>query len=176
MPAMPPPRITTDLPAPTLPGQSPGRGDCIPGGGGGGGGAGGFGAAAGAAEDDPQAASEVPIPIAAIVRSIAELPTALPIAVRNSRRLMSLRSDVMPLPYSRQSPFPENILQNSILLLKIRFAARSWPVRVFDSGSWSEFPVNCFRGPVGHMHNRAYGLFLRVCPIPEPKNNARSQD
>jgi len=83
MPAMPPPRITTVLPAPTFDGQSPGRGEAIrPGGGGG---AGGFIGAPGAADDDPQALSDVPIPIAAIVRSIAELPTARPMEVRNSR-------------------------------------------------------------------------------------------
>jgi len=73
---MPPPRMTTDLPIPMLAGQSPGRGDRmrnIEGGGGGG-----LGAAPGAADDDPQLASEVPIPIAAIVLNIAELPTALP--------------------------------------------------------------------------------------------------
>ncbi len=63
---------------------------------GGDGGSGGFGAAPGAADDEPQAASEVPIPIAAIVRNIAEPPTALPMAVKNSRRRMSRRSDVMP--------------------------------------------------------------------------------
>ena len=68
------------------------------GGGGGGGGDGGLGDEPGAAEDDPHALSEVPIPIAAIVRNIAELPTALPTAVRNSRRFMSFASDAMPPP------------------------------------------------------------------------------
>lgn len=85
MPAIPPPRITTDLPAPTLGGQSPGRGDIILGGGGGFG-AGGLGA--GAAEEEPQAATVDAIPIAAIARNIADPPTALPMAVRNSRRAM----------------------------------------------------------------------------------------
>lgn len=80
---MPPPRIATVLPAPTLAGQSPGRGEAIrPGGGGG---AGGLIGAPGAADDDPQALNEEPMPIAAIVLSIAELPTARPIEVRNSR-------------------------------------------------------------------------------------------
>jgi len=65
---------------------------------GGSGGGGGIGAVPGAAEDDPQLASEVPIPIAAMVRNIAEPPTALPMAVRNSRRRMSFRSDIMPPP------------------------------------------------------------------------------
>jgi len=65
---------------------------------GGGGGAAGFGAVPEAAEDDPQLASDVPIPIAAMVLNIAELPTALPMAVRNSRRRRSCRSDLMPSP------------------------------------------------------------------------------
>jgi hypothetical protein len=69
-----------------------------------GGGGGGLDAAPGAADDDPQLESEVPIPIAAIVLNIAELPTALPTAVRNSRRRMSFRSDVMPSPALSASP------------------------------------------------------------------------
>lgn len=104
MPEIPPPSMTTVLPTPTLAGQSPGRGDFVPGGGGGAGG-GGLGEEPGAAEDEPQAESVVPIPIAAIVRSIAELPTALPTAVRNSRRLMSLRSDVILAPLDSAQPF-----------------------------------------------------------------------
>lgn len=80
--------MTTVLPAPIFAGQSPGRGDCNCGGGGGGGG--GFGAEAGAADEEPQAESVVPIPIAAMVLSIAELPTALPTAARNWRRFMCL--------------------------------------------------------------------------------------
>ena len=64
----------------------------MPGAGGGGGeGGGGLGAAPGAADDDPQLASEVLMPIAAIVLNIAELPTALPTALRNSRRRNSFR-------------------------------------------------------------------------------------
>lgn len=79
MPAMPAPSTTTDLPLPTLAGQSPGRGDTnLPGGGGGSG-------RAGAADEEPQAFKAVPMPIAAIVRSIAEPPTALPMEVRKSR-------------------------------------------------------------------------------------------
>lgn len=79
---MPAPRITTDFPAPILGGQSPGRGD-IEGCDGGGivGRAGGD-----AADDEPHAETAVPIPIASIVRNMAEPPTALPTAVRNSRR------------------------------------------------------------------------------------------
>ena len=53
--------------------------------GGGGEGAGGLLAAPGAADDDPQALSVVPMPIASIVRNIAELPTARPIDVRKAR-------------------------------------------------------------------------------------------
>lgn len=44
----------------------------------------------GAADDEPQAVSDVPMPIAAIVRSIAELPTARPIDVRKSRLAIPL--------------------------------------------------------------------------------------
>lgn len=85
---MPPPRIVTVLPAPTLAGQSPGLGDMsLPGGGGGAGGAGGW-AGPDDAEDEPQAARDVVMPMAAIVRSTAEPPTVRPIAVRNSRRAM----------------------------------------------------------------------------------------
>lgn len=93
---MPPPSITTDLPTPAFPGQSPGRGEGgLPGGGGGGSGGGGE---PGDADDEPQAASEVLIPIAAIVRSIAELPTAFPIAVRNSRRAIFSFSELTQFP------------------------------------------------------------------------------
>ena len=61
-------------------GQSPGRGDVNRG-------AGGDGApGADAADEEPQAEIEVPIPIAAMARNIAEPPTALPMAARNSRR------------------------------------------------------------------------------------------
>jgi len=89
----------------------------MPGAGGGGGeGGGGLGAAAGAADDDPQLASEVPMPIAAIVLNIAELPTALPTAVRNSRRRNSFRSMVTPSPVLLAIPvLPEKVLQNSAL-------------------------------------------------------------
>ena len=89
MPAIPPPSIATDVPLPTLDNQSPGRGETIPSGGGGDG-AGGLAGAPGAADDDPQAFNVVPIPIAAIVRNIAELPTARPIEVRKSRLAMVL--------------------------------------------------------------------------------------
>lgn len=82
---MPPPSMTTDLPTPALPGQSPGRGEGgLPVGGGGGGG--GLPPGADCAEEEPHAASDVLMPIAAIVRNIPALPTALPIDVRNSRR------------------------------------------------------------------------------------------
>jgi hypothetical protein len=40
----------------------------------------------GAADEEPQLASDVPMPIAAIVFNMAELPTARPIDVRKSRR------------------------------------------------------------------------------------------
>ncbi len=79
---MPPPRITTEVPAPTLAGQSPGRGDAMPPGGGGGGGGGGT---PGEAEDEPQAVRVEPMPMAAIVFSIAEPPTARPMDARKSR-------------------------------------------------------------------------------------------
>jgi hypothetical protein len=103
--------MTTDFPTPTF-GQSPGRGDCKPGGGGGGG----FGAMPGAAEDEPQLASEVPMPIAAIVLNIAELPTALPTAVRNSRRRNAFRSVITPSPILLATPvLPQKVLQNSAL-------------------------------------------------------------
>ena len=76
--------MTTFFPMPTFDGQSPGRGESgRPGGGGGG-----AGGNPGAAEEDPQALRVVPIPIAIIVRSIAELPTARPIEVRKSRLAM----------------------------------------------------------------------------------------
>ena len=77
--------MTTELPTPTLAGQSPGRGDGIPPGGGGGGGGG--GEPPGAADDEPQAVSVEPIPMAAIVLNIAEPPTARPIDIRKSLRL-----------------------------------------------------------------------------------------
>jgi hypothetical protein len=103
--------MTTDLPTPTF-GQSPGRGDCKPGGGGGGG----FDAVPGAADDDPQLASEVPMPIAAIVLNIAELPTARPTAVRNSRRRNAFRSVVTPSPALLAIlVLPKKFLQNSAL-------------------------------------------------------------
>jgi hypothetical protein len=54
-----------------------------------------------AAEDDPQAFSVVPIPIAAIVLSIAELPTARPIEVRKSRLAMPLFFIAMFVPAIR---------------------------------------------------------------------------
>ncbi len=85
MPAMPPPRITTEVPAPTLAGQSPGRGDGMPPAGGGEGAGGGAGGAPGDADDDPQAVSVVPMPMAAMVFSMAEPPTARPTAARKSR-------------------------------------------------------------------------------------------
>ena len=53
---------------------------------GGGGGGDGTGLGTGAAEDEPQADRDVPMPSAAIARSIADPPTALPIEARNSRR------------------------------------------------------------------------------------------
>lgn len=83
MPAIPAPRIATDLPTPTFAGQSPGRGDGTTGSGFGGG----FGlpGPTGAAAEEPQLEIDVLTPIAAIVLNIAELPTARPIEVRNSR-------------------------------------------------------------------------------------------
>ena len=90
MPAMPAPSTMTDLPLPTLAGQSPGRGDINrPGGGGGGTGR------EGAADEEPQAFKAVPMPIAAIVRSIAEPPTARPTEARKSRLAIRVGFDVM---------------------------------------------------------------------------------
>ena len=77
--------MTTDLPMPTVLPQSPGRGDCMPGGGGDGAGGEGFGLLL-LAEEDPQATATVLMPIAVMVRSIEALPTARPIEVRKSRR------------------------------------------------------------------------------------------
>ena len=92
MPAMPAPSTTTDLPLPTLAGQSPGRGDIIrPGGGGGGSGR------AGAADEEPQALKVVPMPIAVIVRSIAEPPTARPTEARKSRLAIRVGFDFIRL-------------------------------------------------------------------------------
>ena len=76
--------MTTDVPAPTLAGQSPGLGDGMPPGGGAGGGGGG-GGDPGAADDDPQPATVLPIPIANMVRNMAEPPTARPTDARKSR-------------------------------------------------------------------------------------------
>jgi hypothetical protein len=90
------------------------------------GGSGGFGAVPGAAEDEPQLASEVPMPIATIVLNIAELPTALPTAVRNSRRRNSFRSDAMPPPrLIGNACFVREYLakQYLILLIPLYFAA-----------------------------------------------------
>jgi hypothetical protein len=79
--------MTTDLPVPMLAAQSPGRAEVKPVGGGGGFGAGGGGfPSPGAAEEEPQAATPVLMPRAAIARSMADPPTALPSDVRNSRR------------------------------------------------------------------------------------------
>ena len=79
---MPAPRMTTDFQAPMSCGQSPGRGDADRG-------TGGDGVpGAEAADEEPQAEIDVPMPIAAIARNIAEPPTALPMAARNSRRGM----------------------------------------------------------------------------------------
>jgi hypothetical protein len=61
-------------------GQSSGRGESERCGGGG------CGDDGGAADEDPQAGNVEAIPIAAITRNIVEPPTALPIALRNSRR------------------------------------------------------------------------------------------
>ena len=80
---MPAPRIVTVLPLPTFGGQSSGLGESDRCGGGG------RGDDGGAADEDPQAENVDPILIAAITRSIAEPPTALPIALRNSRRAIS---------------------------------------------------------------------------------------
>lgn len=141
IPAIPPPRMTTDFPAPTLASQSPGRGDCIPGDEGGAGGGGGLGAAPGAADDAPQLASEVPMPIAAIVLNIAELPTALPTAVRNSRRRNPVRSDFTPSPALLMTPvLPERILQNSDLYYLFRLTSRLLHYIQYDPEPWTEFP------------------------------------
>lgn len=92
---MPAPRITTDFPTPIFGGQSAGRGES-------GRGAGGDGAAgAEAADEEPQAEIEVPIPIAAIARNMAEPPTALPMAARNSRRAMPAYLSGMRSPHVR---------------------------------------------------------------------------
>ena len=90
MPAMPAPSTTTDVPMPTFAGQSPGRGDIIrPGGGGGGAGL------VDAADEEPQALSVVPMPIATIVRSIAEPPTARPTETRKSRLAIRVGLDLI---------------------------------------------------------------------------------
>ena len=87
---MPAPSTTTDLPLPTLAGQSPGRGDInLPGGGGGGSGR------AGAADEEPQAFKVVAMPIAVIVRSIAEPPTARPMETRKSRLAIRVGFNLM---------------------------------------------------------------------------------
>ncbi|MED5460981.1 MAG: hypothetical protein VYC03_00080, partial [Pseudomonadota bacterium] len=85
IPAIPPPRITTDVPAPTFAGQSPGRGEGSPPGGGGGAGGGGAGDAEEDAEEEPHADSVVLIPKAAMICNMADPPTALPIDARKSR-------------------------------------------------------------------------------------------
>ena len=59
--------------------------------GGGGGGGGGAGGEPAAAEDEPQLASDVPMPMASIVRSIAEPPTARPTEVKKSRLASRVR-------------------------------------------------------------------------------------
>ena len=91
MPAMPPPRIATVVPTPTLAGQSPGRGDCSDDGGGGE-----TGGLPGAADDDPQPGNAVEIPSAVITRSIADAPTDLPIVARNSRRAIDVLAIRLP--------------------------------------------------------------------------------
>jgi hypothetical protein len=94
--------MTTLLPAPTLDGQSPGRGDCslVRGGG---------TTAPGAADEDPQEAADKPRPIAAMVRNIAALPASRPIDVRNSRRAMLFfLPDVMLSPATLLARFVDS--------------------------------------------------------------------
>jgi hypothetical protein len=56
------------------------------------------------------------MPIAAIVLNIAELPTARPTAVRNSRRRNAFRSVVTPSPALLAIlVLPKKFLQNSAL-------------------------------------------------------------
>jgi hypothetical protein len=52
----------------------------------------------GAADEEPQADNDVPMPIAAIVRNMAELPTARPIEVRKSRRAIRSWLEVINSP------------------------------------------------------------------------------
>lgn len=86
--------MTTDVPLPTVAGQSPGRGDAKrPGGGAG---AGGGSGREDAADEEPQAFNVVPIPSAAIVRSIAEPPTARPTEARKSRLAIRSGPDFIP--------------------------------------------------------------------------------
>lgn len=86
--------MTTDLPIPTFAGQSPGRGELLVGAGLGGGGFG-LPVVPPAAEEELQLASEVLMPMAAIILNIAELPAALPIDVRKSRRAMRVRLEII---------------------------------------------------------------------------------
>ncbi len=170
---MPPPRMTTDLPTPTF-GQSPGRGDCKPGGDGGGG----FGAVAGAADDDPQLASEVPMPIAPIVLNIAELPTALPTAVRNSRRRNAFRSVVTPSPVLLAIPvLPKKVLQNRALFWLFRLTSRPFHYSQYDPEPCTEFPNR--RSLQAGLAICTASLMVYSCrsyPIPESQNNAGSQN
>ncbi|MDH3988723.1 MAG: hypothetical protein OEV34_06330, partial [Gammaproteobacteria bacterium] len=127
--------MTTDFPAPTLPGQSPGLGDGIPPGCGGAGGAGG---APGAAEDDPQAARDVPIPIAAMVLSIAEPPTARPIDARKSRlAIRVVFKSILPLYAEGQPLAPERqiviVFSHESTLCDRRNIVRSADSPCFDS-------------------------------------------
>lgn len=96
---MPAPSMTTDLPAPTFAGQSPGRGERVNAGGGvlpdGG------DDAPPDADDDPQAARLPPRPMAAMVRSIADVPAARPMDARNSRRRTNPSFLVMLSPPNR---------------------------------------------------------------------------
>jgi hypothetical protein len=103
--------MTTDVPAPTLAGQSPGLGDGMPPGGGGGGGGG--GGDPGAADDDPQPATLLPIPIANMVRSMTEPPTARPTDARKSRLAIRGLSELIvglytePALLTRHAPLRE---------------------------------------------------------------------
>lgn len=102
--------MATVLPTPTLAGQSPGRGDTNPPAGGGPGGGGGLPPVGPDwADEEPHAASELLIPMAAIVRNIAELPTAFPIEVRNSRRAMRFFSPVIIIKFPGLAEFVSDV-------------------------------------------------------------------
>jgi hypothetical protein len=117
------------------------------------------------------------MPIATIVRNIAELPTALPMAVKNSRRRMSRRSDIMPSPVFLVIAVARESLAKQHLI--IIFPPSSAALTGYGIRHRSVVRIPAQMGPAAgteHMHNRPYGLFFGVCPNSSLKNNARSQD